>query len=143
MSKKFGFLLSLALLTAAFGAPARADENPPVSSNAEFTAPALFKNHLTIDGESIGTSGRSWVQPSGNFKSYRVYVSNTGSDDVTVTVTKDGTAVGGSYKIPAGGDKQWVNNSAEPGATYTLGFTSKSGPVSGTVSVRVSEERLS
>ena len=102
-----------------------------------------YANHLTIDSESIGNSGTSWYQPK-NYNAYRVWVKNDTNESMKVTIrysTGWFSSETHTMTVPANKCKTLTVNNAKSGK-HTISFTTSSGYVSETVSVRVSDEDL-
>lgn len=96
-------------------------------------------NKLVLNNPIIKKS-ISWYQSS-NYTSYRVWVDNTTSQRMTVTITSQSALDQHTFYVPANGNKTYTVNAAVSGA-HTITFTTASGNLSGTVRVRVSEEPL-
>ena len=94
----------------------------------------------------ISTSSRkvkkfqNWSQNSG-YGSYRVWVDNTTSQRMTVTITSRSASDQHTFYVPANSSKTYTVNDAVSG-NHTITFATVSGDLSGTVRVRVSEEPL-
>lgn len=102
-----------------------------------------YANHLVVDSESIGNSGTSWDQPK-NYNAYRVWVKNDTNESMTITIrysTGWFSSETHTMTIPAKKGKSLKVNNAKSGQ-HTISFTTSSGYVSGTVSVRVSDDDL-
>ncbi len=86
---------------------------------------------------AITSSGRTWRLVDGD-RAYVITVSNTTNQQMKVTVT------GGSpttFYVPANSSRSVTKNNAASG-TYRVSFSTSSGAVSGTFSVRVSDDNL-
>lgn len=104
-------------------------------------------DHLAIDNECIGTSGRYWDQFE-NYNAYRVYVNNTGSEELKVTISYGNNKSHNKshnksyvfYVKANSGHTVTVNNAVS--GSHEMDFITSSGLVSGTVSVRISDSDL-
>lgn len=96
-------------------------------------------SHIGLD-TSITKKSVTWTQTSG-YDSYRVWVDNTTSQRMTVTITSKSNADKHTFYVPANSNKTYTVNDAVSG-THTITFATASGDLSGTVRVRVSEEPL-
>ena len=87
----------------------------------------------------------TWRQPGG-FNYFRAYITNTGTETIKVYVSEDGysTLVG---SIAPNKAMTWGNPTPlvlpANGKSFTLSYTSPSGKLSGTATVRVSDTPLS
>lgn len=95
-------------------------------------------NYLVIDNENIYTSGKYWDQPSG-YASYRIFVSNTKNETMKVTVSYGSLSY--DFNVSANGTNTITVNNAQAVRHY-VSFSTNSGAVSGTISVRVSNTPL-
>lgn len=96
-------------------------------------------SHIGLD-TSITKKSVSWTQTSG-YESYRVWVDNTTSQRMTVTITSKSNADKHTFYVPANSNKSYTVNNAVSG-THTITFATASGDLSGTVRVRVSDTTL-
>lgn len=97
-------------------------------------------SYLAISDESIGSSGRRWDQPEG-YNAYRIHVTNNRNEKLTVTVSYDNGNKRWSFEVPANDSRTRTVNNAWSGR-HNVSFTTSSGALSGTISVRVSDENL-
>lgn len=120
---------------------AAAVESAPSTAAAE--APVMgivpMASHIGLD-TSITRKNVSWTQTSG-YDSYRVWVDNTTSQRMTVTITSKSNADKHTFYVPANSNKSYTVNDAVSG-THTITFATASGDLSGTVRVRVSDTTL-
>lgn len=112
---------------------------PSEAVEAQGTEIIPMANRLTID-MAITRKSESWHQDSG-YGSYRVWVDNTTSQRMTVTITSRSASDQHTFYVPANSNKTYTVNNAVSG-THTITFATASGYLSGTVRVRVSEEPL-
>ena len=112
---------------------------PSGAGEAQGTEIVPFASHIGLD-VSITKTSESWSQNSG-YGSYRVWVDNTTSQRMTVTITSRSASDQHTFYVPANSNKTYTVNDAVSG-THTITFTTASGDLSGTVRVRVSEEPL-
>ncbi|MGM9564508.1 hypothetical protein [Evtepia sp.] len=96
-------------------------------------------NRLALN-DPIVRKSESWEQDRG-YGSYRVWVENTTSQRMTVTITSRSASDQHTFYVPANSNKTYTVNNAVSG-THTITFTTANGDLSGTVRVRVSEEPL-
>ena len=96
-------------------------------------------NQLVLN-EPIINKSISWYQSNG-YTSYSVWVDNTTSQRMTVTITSRSASDQHTFYVSANSNKTYTVNDAVSG-THTITFTTASGDLSGTVRVRVSEEPL-
>lgn len=94
-----------------------------------------LSNYLVIDSDSISTYGTSWTQPS-DCTAYRISVKNTRSETLKVTVSYGSNSY--TFNVSANSTETYTVNNAWSGYKHTVDFSSSSGLVSGTISVRVS-----
>lgn len=99
--------------------------------------------YLSVD-EPVTNVGSRWTQPA-NYKYYRVWVQNTSTTDMLVTLTyPNGTQ---ETKIlpadPNYNNRVLFESSNAAAGLYRIGFSNGHGNVSGTVRVRVANEPLS
>lgn len=102
-----------------------------------------YANHLVVNSESIGNSGTSWDQPK-NYNAYRVWVQNDMNESMEVTIrysTGWFSSEIHTMTVSAKKGKSLTVNNAKSGQ-HAISFTTSSGYVSGTMSVRVSDEDL-
>lgn len=112
---------------------------PSGAVEAQGTEIIPMANRLSID-KSITRKSESWEQDRG-YGSYRVWVENTTSQRMTVTITSRSASDQHTFYVPANSSKTYTVNDAVSG-THTITFATASGVLSGTVRVRVSEEPL-
>ncbi len=130
-----GLVLAMALSVCVLPAQAVNDREPeiPVECNSQIMPRASYQ----IINEAITQRGVDWQQPDG-YIAYRVWVDNTTSETMTVTVT----SAGGTFTetVPANSSKTILTvNNAWENETHSIDFQTRSGTVSGTVRVRVSD----
>ncbi len=118
---------------------AQASENVP-SPRAEIVTDenagiSPRNNFLIINNEDIYTSGKSWTQPGG-YIYYRVNVTNTRSETMTLIIAQDGAAYA-TFSVPANGSI--TINGSEIRGNQNISFSTPSGVVSGKINVRVSD----
>ncbi len=94
---------------------------------------------FALNDPIVGKSN-SWYQ-SKRYTAYRVWVDNTTTQRMTVTVTSNSASDRHTFYVPANSNKTYTVNNAVSG-THTITFATASGTLSGTVRVRVSEEPL-
>ena len=101
-----------------------------------------FANYLIINNESIHESGTSWDQPS-DCHVYRVWVQNTTAEKMKVTIRypKGWGTDTHTMSVGAHSGQSLVINNAKSGR-HVMSFSTASGHLSGSVSVRVSDENL-
>lgn len=111
----------------------------PAAAEVQGSAIVPLASHIGLDA-SITRKSESWSQNSG-YGSYRVWVDNTTSQRMTVTITSRSNADQHTFYVPANSNKTYTVNDAVSG-NHIITFATASGVLSGTVRVRVSEEPL-
>lgn len=129
-------LLSLCMLFSTlcmcFATDAREPEIP-----VECSSQIMPRASYQIIDEDITQRGITWQQPDG-YIAYRVWVQNTTGETMTVTVTSDGGTF--TETVPANSSKTILTvNNAWENEVHSIDFQTRSGTVSGTVRVRVSD----
>lgn len=109
-----------------------------IASAANDRNPAPMADHVALD-TAITSAGSSWSQPFG-YPAYRIWVNNTTSQTMTVTIS---TALSQShtFSVPAKSAKAYTVNNASYGR-QKISFKTKNNVLSGTVRVRVSSVAL-
>ncbi|MBD7970297.1 hypothetical protein [Paenibacillus gallinarum] len=122
----------------------------PESSNSVVAPPTIVDSsnsnvlprtsYLVIDNANLNAGGNSWNQPSG-FNHARLYVSNTSSKSLTITVSYksgSGKVKLESYLISAK-SSETVTIADASGHTFYVDYSTSDGTVSGKINVRVSD----
>lgn len=97
-------------------------------------------NRLVINKLAITRESESWYQQSG-YDSYRVWVENTSNRLMAVTIRSACGSEYHRYFVSANSSKNYVVNDAVSGV-HTISFDVGTATLSGTLSVRISEEPL-
>ena len=132
-------VLAACSLSAVCVAGAVEPSSPSGAVEAQGTEIIPMANRLSID-KAITRKSESWEQDKG-YGSYRVWVENTTSQRMTVTITSRSASDQHTFYVPANSSKTYTVNGAVSG-NHTITFATASGVLSGTVRVRVSEEPL-
>ena len=94
-------------------------------------------NYLALDNVSISTTSNLWDQSSG-FAYARVYVKNDRNGKLKLTLRSPAGKVYAEEDIAANGSITLLVSNASTGA-HKASFSSPSGSISGTITVRVSD----
>lgn len=110
--------------------------------DSDFPIIVPYSNQLVINSQSIQGNGVSWNQPQG-YGSYRVWVQNNTDDTMQVVIRCRGWIRSEFHTMsvkPRSGQFVTVNDAMA--GTHTIDFSTTSGYLNGTVSVRISDESL-
>lgn len=132
-------VLAACSLSAVCVAGAVEPTTPAAAAEVQGSAIVPMSNALAMN-KSITRKSESWEQENG-YGSYRVWVENTTSQRMTVTITSRSASDQHTFYVPASSSKTYTVNDAVSG-NHTITFATASGDLSGTVRVRVSEEPL-
>lgn len=135
MRRILSFMLLLCVLSTACIVCA-AESKPDFTEESWGIEP--FSSKLVLD-TSIAGKMTSWSQYNG-YTAYRVWVENTTSVEMKVTVT-DSRNKSTVFYVPSNGNKTLTNNSAVSGV-YKIAFYTGAVTPSGLVRVRVSTKSL-
>lgn len=124
--------------TSVFAAPAdSSNEAESIAANSEMMQPGT--NFPVIEDMPVRNSGVMW-EHTAPYVHARVYVNNTTSETMKVSIMENGTLYD-SYEVAPNGDCIKVYNDLPVGA-IKIDFITGSGTVSGSVAVRVSDTRF-
>ena len=138
-------LLTGAIIISATGIAACASEMPSdaYNSTVEYSVEdnmSARASKVIFDNKKITSAGVSWKQPWG-YNAFRVWVSNTTNEVMTVKVTST-WGYHTEVNIPAKSQKVVDINNDAHFVTYSVDFDTPSGTVDGYVSVRASDVDL-
>lgn len=136
-TKRFMSLFLALVMSLALAVPAFADESGDGGEGEPIVQPRL--NYLAVD-EVITPTGSMWDQAA-NYKYYRVWVSNSSSTTMRVTLTYPNGRNEEKLLPPGKNDTLFESSSAAAGRYY-VNFSNERGDPSGIVRVRVSDKPI-